>query len=184
MPIGPALALSPAAESLESKGNLPIASSMTVKPTLQTSDLMVYAPPWMRSGAMYVDVPTNVLATELTVSVATPKSHNLIMPRELTKTLDGLISLCMIRWASYRYTNPPRMDSVILPRTSTRIGPKSFDIRSKDLEAVSIQGWRRPGLLYSPTIHILHTEHDIACFVLKRPVEGNDIRRTAVGADL
>ena len=133
MPIGPALSLSPAAESDASNGNRPIASSITVKPTLQTSDLMEYAPPCIRSGAMYVDVPTNVSATELTVSVATPKSHNLIMPLELTRTFDGLISRCIIRCASYKYTRPPRIDSVILPRTSTRTGPKSFDIRSRDL---------------------------------------------------
>lgn len=100
IPIGPALALSPAAESVESKGNLPIASSITVNPTLHTSDLIVYAPPWIRSGAIYVEVPTKVFATELTVSVATPKSHSLIIPRELTKTLDGLMSRCIIRCAS------------------------------------------------------------------------------------
>ena len=100
MPIGPALILSPAEESLASKGNRPIASSMTVRPTLQTSDFTLYAPPCIRSGAIYVEVPTKVFATELTVSVATPKSQSLIMPREFTNTFEGLMSLCMIRWAS------------------------------------------------------------------------------------
>ena len=101
MPIGPALALSPAADSLESNGNLPIASSMIVNPTLQTSDLIEYAPPCIRSGAMYVEVPTKVFATELTkLSVATPKSQSLMFPLELTRTLEGLMSRCMMRWAS------------------------------------------------------------------------------------
>ena len=76
--MGPALALSPAAASVASNGNLPMASSMMVKPTLHTSDLIEYVPPCILSGAMYVDVPTNVLAIEFTVSVATPKSQSFI----------------------------------------------------------------------------------------------------------
>ena len=100
MPIGPALALSPAAVSLLSNGKRPIASSIRVRPTLQTSDLIEYFPPWMRSGAMYVEVPTNVSAMEFTSSPETPKSHNLMKPRELTRTFDGLISRCMIRCTS------------------------------------------------------------------------------------
>jgi hypothetical protein len=96
--MGPAVARSPAAESLASNGNLPIASSITVRPTLHTSDFIVYAPPWIRSGAIYVDVPTKVFATELTrLSVATPKSQSLMWPLELTNTLEGLMSLCIMR---------------------------------------------------------------------------------------
>jgi hypothetical protein len=143
MPIGPAVARSPAAESLLSKGNLPIANSMIVRPTLQTSDFIEYAPPWIRSGAMYVEVPTNVFATELTrLSVATPKSQSLMCPLEFTRTLEGLMSRCMMRWASYRYTNPPSIDSVIFPSTSTRTGPKSFEMRSSDLLVVSVGALR------------------------------------------
>ena len=100
MPIGPALALSPAAESLLSNGNLPMASSISVKPTLHTSDLIEYFAPCIRSGAIYVEVPTKVSAIELTNSPETPKSHSLICPLELTSTFEGLISRCMILWIS------------------------------------------------------------------------------------
>lgn len=50
----------------------------------------------MRSGAMYVDVPTKVSAMELISSPETPKSHSLMPPLELTRMLDGLISRCMM----------------------------------------------------------------------------------------
>ncbi len=73
-------------------------------PSDQTSDLIVYGAPWMRSGCrqlwihegqltlMYVLVPTNVLAIELISSPDTPKSQILISPFELAKILDGLMS--------------------------------------------------------------------------------------------
>ena len=64
--------------SLASKGNLPIANSIIERPKLQTSDLTVYFWPWILSGAMYVDVPTKVSATELTNSPDTPKSQSFI----------------------------------------------------------------------------------------------------------
>jgi hypothetical protein len=100
-------------------------------------------------------VPTKVSATELTVSVATPKSHNLMFPRELTKTFDGLMSRCMIRWFSYRYTKPARIDSVILPSTSIRTGPNSLEMRSRELHLVScirIQTGSRLVRTHSPYI--------------------------------
>lgn len=45
--------------------------------------------------AMYDLVPTNELAIELISWPLTPKSHNLISPRELTSTLDGFTSETM-----------------------------------------------------------------------------------------
>jgi hypothetical protein len=78
------------------KGNLPIASSISVKPTLHTSLFTVYGLPWILSGAMYVPVPTKVSATLFSNSLLTPKSHSLISPRLLIKTFDGLMSRCMI----------------------------------------------------------------------------------------
>lgn len=41
---------------------------------------------------MYVEVPTNVLAIELTNSPDTPKSQSLISPSELQRMFEGLIS--------------------------------------------------------------------------------------------
>ena len=131
-----------------------------------------------------MDVPTKVFATELTVSVATPKSHSLIMPRELTSTFDGLMSRCMMRCASYRYTKPPRMDSVILPSTSTRMGPKSFEMRSRDLHVVSAWTWKQELMPFSPAIHIFHAKHDVPCFVLKGAVECDHVGRIAIVTDL
>jgi len=114
-------------------GNLPIASSISVKPTLHTSDLTVYCAPWIRSGAMYVPVPTKVSATEPSSSDETPKSQSLMYPREFTRMLEGLMSRCIIRCVRQRYVRPPRTASAILPRTSTRTGPKFLEIASRDL---------------------------------------------------
>jgi hypothetical protein len=104
------------------KGNRPRASSIREMPRDQTSDLMVYGAPWMRSGwkqreagvqkkpadvsngltmlrlhfheltLIYVLVPTKVLAIELMSSPETPKSHILISPAVLARILDGLMS--------------------------------------------------------------------------------------------
>jgi len=41
---------------------------------------------------MYERVPTNELAIESISCLLTPKSHNLISPRELTRMLDGFTS--------------------------------------------------------------------------------------------
>jgi len=51
---------------------------------------------YSKPTAMYDRVPTNELtndALELRSRPLTPKSHSLISPRELTRILDGLISL-------------------------------------------------------------------------------------------
>ncbi len=104
------------------KGNRPRASSIREMPRDQTSDLMVYGAPWMRSGwkqreagvqkkpadvsngltmlrlhfheltLIYVLVPTKVLAIELMSSPETPKSHILISPAVLARILEGLMS--------------------------------------------------------------------------------------------
>lgn len=95
-------------ESGESeKGNRPRASSMRDTPRDQTSDLIVYGAPWIRSGSLgqlnfiheisqltliYVLVPTNVFAIELISSPETPKSQILISPLVFAKMLEGLIS--------------------------------------------------------------------------------------------
>ena len=96
MPMGPALARVPALEPSASNGNRPMASSSNDRPRLQTSDLTEYWAPFIRSGAMYVEVPTKVFAIELMSSPDTPKSHSLICPRELTRMLDGFMSRCRI----------------------------------------------------------------------------------------
>lgn len=96
IPCGPPASSSSA---LPAKGNLPMASSINVSPTLQTSDLTVYGDPCIRSGAMYVPVPTKVSAMDPSSSLDTPKSHNLILPFEFTRMLEGFKSRCMMRWA-------------------------------------------------------------------------------------
>ena len=53
----------------------------------------------MRSGAMYVPVPTKVSAMEPSSSLETPKSQSLIWPFELTRMFEGFKSRCMMRWA-------------------------------------------------------------------------------------
>src|SRR5271163_3769037 len=100
-----------------------------------------------------------------------------MFPLEFTRTLEGLMSLCMMRWASYRYTNPPSIDSVIFPSTSTRTGPKSFEMRSSDLSVVSVGALRDVSKLrgHLPTIHILHAKHNVPCFILKRAIKCDDI---------
>src|SRR5687767_492805 len=77
IPRGPVEARLPA-PSLASNGKRPIASSNNVKPSDQTSDLTEYLAPLMRSGDMYVEVPTKVSAIELISSPDTPKSQSLI----------------------------------------------------------------------------------------------------------
>jgi hypothetical protein len=131
---------------------------MSVRPTLHTSDLTVYDAPWIRSGAMYVPVPTNVSATEPSSSEDTPKSHSLICPRWFMRTFEGLISRCMMRWFCHKYVRPPKTDSAILPKTSTRTGPKFLETESRELvnlSDVSQGGGNRmiyPQSMYSITI--------------------------------
>jgi hypothetical protein len=100
------------AESGESEnGNRPRASSMRDTPRDQTSDLIVYGAPWIRSGygsaqyrsarngqltLMYVLVPTKVFAMELMSSPETPKSQILISPLVFARMLDGLISISQL----------------------------------------------------------------------------------------
>ena len=160
------------------KGNLPIASSCKVKPTLHTSDLTVYGEPCIRSGAIYVPVPTKVSATDPSSSLETPKSQILIWPRELTSIFDGLISRCMMRCSLYRYVRPPRTASAIFPNTSTRIGPKFFDILSSDLKVenfVSYVNSTERYFIYLPYIHVLHTHNDVPCIIHKGAIKRDDI---------
>src|SRR5271156_620939 len=109
-----------------------------------------------------------------------------MFPLEFTRTLEGLMSLCMMRWASYRYTNPPSIDSVIFPSTSTRTGPKSFEMRSSDLSVVSVGALREcvQATRHLPTIHILHAKHNVPCIILKCTIKRNDIGRAAIMANL
>ena len=75
------------------------------------------------------------------------------------------------------------MASAILPSTSTRTGPKSFEIRSNELkfcQPLNVQAVE-VGL---PAIHVLHTHDDILRFVHEGSIEGYDIWRTAIGHDL
>lgn len=90
----PSLSLS--SSSISENGNLPSAISTSVIPKLHTSDFTVYCAPCIRSGDIYVDVPTKVSAIELISSPETPKSHNLICPFEFIKIFDGFTSLCII----------------------------------------------------------------------------------------
>lgn len=138
-------------------GNLPMANSISVKPTLHTSDLTVYCAPWIRSGAMYVPVPTKVSATDPSSSDETPKSQSLMYPREFTRMLEGLMSRCMMRCVRQRYVRPPRTASAILPRTSTRTGPKFLEIASRDLEMViSIGDEVHQNSIYPQSIYSMH----------------------------
>jgi hypothetical protein len=82
----------------------------------------------------------------------------------------------MMRWASYRYTNPPSIDSVIFPSTSTRTGPKSFEIRSSDLlECQQLFEGRVQAMRDLPAVHILHAKHNVPCIILKSAVKGNNV---------
>jgi hypothetical protein len=80
------------------------------------------------------------------------------------------MSLCMIRCIRHRYVRPPKTASAILPNTSTRTGPKFFEMESRDLEkdCEHLVDHRASSI---PSIHVLHAHNNIAGFIEKSAKE-------------
>ena len=89
---------------LSEYGYRPVAHSSSVMPRLQTSAGCPYSRFLIRSGLMYLKVPTNVahIAIEFWSSALSPKSLSLTNPCELISTFDGLMSRCTRRSVRFR----------------------------------------------------------------------------------
>lgn len=72
---------------------------------------------------------------------------------------------------------------MILPRTSTRTGPKFFDTRSSELLRIRIRKWilNKSDL---PAVHVLHTHNDIARGIEECAMKRDNVRVAAVVHDL
>jgi len=77
------------------------------------------------------------------------------------------------------------MASVIFPKTSTRIGPKSLDMRSRELKHVNLDVLiPRIRRTCSPAIHIFHAQDNVPCLILKRTIKRDHVGGTAIVSDL
>mmetsp|Transcript_621 Transcript_621/g.1660 ORF Transcript_621/g.1660 Transcript_621/m.1660 type:complete len:221 (-) Transcript_621:688-1350(-) len=89
-------------------GYRPSAASTIRTPTAQTSALNEYWSPVMRSGDMYVTVPTHVAQCESRVSrgrLHTPKSASFTSPLRFIRMFPGFTSRWMTRFTLCRYTS-------------------------------------------------------------------------------
>ena len=83
---------------------------------------------------------------------------------------------------------PPRVASAIFPRTSTRTGPKTREIRSSELhnQGQSVSTAQRTcgprGNI--PNIHVLHAHDHIVVLVKEGAIEGDNVFGMAAVHDL
>mmetsp|Transcript_14998 Transcript_14998/g.46662 ORF Transcript_14998/g.46662 Transcript_14998/m.46662 type:complete len:202 (+) Transcript_14998:493-1098(+) len=106
-------------------GKIPRASSTKQSASDHVSESKLYGRPAMRSGLMYVTVPTHdlAIACECPSCPATPKSEILTSPRVDTNRFEGLMSRWMTLCSPCKCLSPSSTCLATLASTRSGTGP-------------------------------------------------------------